>query len=124
MGMDRRNTRTAIAKLGIPHVHGDGSLNEHSDSPGVWYSPCAWGWITRRALLETVLQVFPMCMGIDRSPAQSQRQRASIPHVHGDGLLAYPYACTYLAYFPCVWSEFWLFLDAIEPSWAGYLIDF
>ncbi len=97
----------------LPHMRGDGSLfHRHvnlfnSFTPHAWgwimvmnwlmgitgvypFTPHAWGWIGQALRTVRHLQVYPTCVGMDRTHDKENKMERSLPHMRGDGSLFQP----------------------------------
>ncbi len=67
VGVDRLSGVVHSCFAGIPHVRGGGPSQICNRTSVYPYSPRAWGWTDLAKHKAQWLQVFPTCVGVDRS---------------------------------------------------------
>ena len=85
VGMVRASFTTDHAGTRIPHPRGDGPKITNPIITITAYSPPAWGWSERFALIELHDLVFPTRVGMVRNSGRRWHSPLCIPHPRGDG---------------------------------------
>ncbi len=118
VGMARSTSGPGERKARFPHPRGDGPHSSDVADSETWFSPPAWGWPARRAVLPRRIGVFPTRVGMARQATAPGVDAARFPHPRGDGPYSVLSILSMIEFSPPAWG--WPAIAGAE-SWPAHV---